>query len=42
MIPATWEAEGEGPQTEADLAYNGKLYLKTKLKQKGLGVWLEW
>jgi hypothetical protein len=37
LIPATWEVEIEGSWVKAGQGKIGRLYLKNKLKAKGLG-----
>jgi hypothetical protein len=39
--PSSWGAEVVGSQSEASLGQKCKPYLKNKLKQKGLGIWLK-
>jgi hypothetical protein len=42
VIPATWEVEVGGSQSEASLWKNVKPYLKNKLKKKKeIGTWLK-
>jgi hypothetical protein len=42
LIPATWEAEVEGLEFEANLRKLARPYLKNKIKRKGLGAWFKW
>jgi hypothetical protein len=42
VITAKQEVEVGGSQGEPSLGKGSKLYLKNKLKVKGLEVWLKW
>jgi hypothetical protein len=42
VVSANWEAEVGGRLLQASSGKGTRPYLKTELKQKGLGVWLKW
>jgi hypothetical protein len=42
VIPNTWEAEVGGSWSKTSPGKKHETLSKTKLKQKGLGMWFKW
>jgi hypothetical protein len=42
VIPAIWEVEVVGLPSEVGPGKSTRIYLKNKLKQIGLSMWLKW